>query len=71
MGEKFYVIIFSFSGTLQFSPRGLKPSFNFSIGNHLGKHTMGYLSFTSNFTAREVNDVRDSTAILWNCFLIT
>lgn len=44
------------SGTLQFTPRGLKPVFNFSVGNHLGKNTMGYLTFSSNWTAKEVDD---------------
>ncbi len=46
------------SGTLQFTPRGLKPVFNISVGNHLGKNTMGYLTFSSNWTAKEVHDVR-------------
>jgi hypothetical protein len=51
--------VYSFvSGSLQFTPRGLKPSFNFSVGNHLGKHTIGYLSFSSNFTAKEVEEVK-------------
>ena len=45
------------SGSLQFKPIGIKPAFSISLGNHLGKNTVGYLTYSTNWRVSEYNDV--------------
>jgi len=39
------------SGSLQFSPKGLKPSFGTTLGSNLTTKTRGYLTYSSNWLA--------------------
>ena len=45
------------SGSLQFKSMGISPAFNVSLGNHLGKNTVGYLTYSSDWKLSEYNDV--------------
>ena len=36
---------------------GITPAFNISLGNHLGKNTVGYLTYSTNWRVSEYNDV--------------
>jgi len=45
------------SGSLQFKSSGITPGFNISLGNHLGKSTVGYLTYSSAWKLSEYNDV--------------
>jgi len=45
------------SGSLQFKSVGITPAFNLSFGNHLGKNTVGYLTYSSDWKLSEYNDV--------------
>jgi len=44
------------SGTLQFSPRGLHPGLEASIGTHLDRHTLGYLRYNTNWLVMDSED---------------
>ena len=47
-------------GSLQFKSGGITPGFNISLGNHLGKNTVGYLTYSSAWKLSEYNDVSKS-----------
>jgi len=49
-------IFVNMSGTLQFTSNGLKPALNMSLGNHLDQHTVGYLTYSTNWRVFEMND---------------
>ena len=51
-------------GSLQFKSGGITPGFNISLGNHLGKSTVGYLTYSSAWKLSEYNDVSKSE-IFW------
>lgn len=44
------------SGSLQLTSRGLKPVGNISLGNQLDQHTVGYLTYSTNWRVFETND---------------
>lgn len=44
------------SGSLQFKSMGITPAFNISLGNHLSKNTVGYLTYSTNWRVSEYND---------------
>ena len=48
------------AGTLQLTPKGLKPGFDISFGNQLAKNTVGYLSYSTNWRLDETDDVSKS-----------
>ena len=50
-------------GSLQFKSTGITPGFNISFGNHLGKSTVGYLTYSSAWKLSEYNDVSTSIII--------
>ena len=54
------------AGSLQFQSMGIKPAFNISIGNHLGKNTVGYLTYSTNWRVSEYNDVRLELLVKFN-----
>ena len=43
------------SGSFQFTPRGLKPSFSASVGTNMSKTTMGYLTYSTVWMISEDN----------------
>lgn len=45
------------SGSMQLTHRGgLKPSFSISFGNQMGAHSVGYLTYSSNWNLDETSD---------------
>eukprot|EP00088_Acartia_fossae_P053707 TRINITY_DN6127_c0_g1_i4.p1 TRINITY_DN6127_c0_g1~~TRINITY_DN6127_c0_g1_i4.p1 ORF type:complete len:594 (+),score=122.49 TRINITY_DN6127_c0_g1_i4:48-1829(+) len=49
-------LFINMSGSMQFSNRGLNPAFSASLENHLDRHTVGYLTYSTNLSIYEESD---------------